>query len=227
MLERPKLPTSLREVPKVEKERFLEDVFTAVIYRELADIFYETLDELGHDDAWIDAVKDEILSLDPETTIAMFAIPEDVKERYLGIQSKGKNPHDFIQGLVQNVETYHWRVGYHASKFEVQKREGTPYSIIGKEIDHRDNDLARAYYSTSYMSIYRDKPARFLYVIRAETGEDSSHRKDNDGRNWSRASTLPIVTRLDITKIHHEIEQKFAAYRRGAAEPMSTTPLTS
>src|SRR5690349_16296432 len=84
---------------------------------------------------------------------------------------------------IENGKKYGFSIGYHVSPFAT---EGD--TIIGKEPDHRDNDLPRAYYSSDYKHLYLKKHGNHLYAVRAEMGPDTSHRQDNDGA-WGRAST--------------------------------------
>ena len=80
--------------------------------------------------------------------------------------------------------------------------------------------MKMAYYSEDYLHRYKKKPGRFLYIVRAETGSRSAHKKDLANR-WSRAPLLSVIDECDMKEINREInkaiEKEEAAPQKEAA----------
>ncbi len=79
--------------------------------------------------------------------------------------------------------------------------------VNGYEFDDRD-ERPMAYYSLDYGNIYKPERKNILYVIRAQIGEGTDHKKDISN-NWGRASTLPIIHKLDIQVVNEKVDEKY------------------
>ncbi len=61
-----------------------------------------------------------------------------------------------------------------------------------------------AYYSLDYKNLYRKKRGSHLYIVRAETGSATDHKRDTSN-NWGRTSTLSIIAEFPIAEIDEEV----------------------
>jgi hypothetical protein len=74
-----------------------------------------------------------------------------------------------------------------------------------------------AYYSLDFENFYRKNPtAKYLYTVRAEVGDDSSHKKDTSN-NWGRASRLSIITELNLHETQEKIQEALNEKNRAAS----------
>jgi len=199
-----------------KKEREL--VFTSIILNELRETIKTSLLEVGCTEEEIGEFFTKLEIMKDEDALAALAIPLELQERLCRRLAErlhqGKTTmSDFLHSLYQNAQEKKYQLGFHASNTDIQptvkiNRQGqtvTKWDIIGKEPDHRDDDLPKAYYSLDYLHLYRKKHARYLYLVRGETGHDTAHRQDNDG-GWGRATHLSIIARLDLREVDQYIE---------------------
>ena len=56
-----------------------------------------------------------------------------------------------------------------------------------------------------YKNLFRKNRGDFLYIIRAEAGKNSSHKKDNSN-NWGRANALSIVSAVNLGEIYQKVK---------------------
>jgi hypothetical protein len=63
-----------------------------------------------------------------------------------------------------------------------------------------------AYYSEDYLHRYQKKNGRYLYVVRAETRPEGSHKRDLANR-WGRAPFLSIISEFDMQEVEREIDE--------------------
>ncbi|MDP2815046.1 MAG: hypothetical protein Q8O19_00010, partial [Rectinemataceae bacterium] len=115
-----------------------------------------------------------------------------------------------IDELLERARKYGFTLGFHLSPIDIRPGKDGSWMIKGTEKDHRHDDRAMAYYSTDYSHRYLKKPSRYLYVIRAETGEDTSHYPDNDG-TWGHASSLAVIDQVDMQSLEKEMDQRLKA----------------
>ncbi len=200
-----------RHIPQAERQRAAEQIFGDIIMSRILNEFSDALEDVGYEPEQIEDIKKELGGEAEEDRKAALAIPEEIRERYLE-KLKNKSPHELVQTLIENGKKYGFSIGYHVSP---SAAEGT--TIIGKEEDHRDSDLPRAYYSTDYKHLYLKKKGNYLYAVRAETGSKSSHRQDND-ESWGRASTLAIISRFNLPEVRTEVERKVHEYEQQKIE---------
>ena len=194
-----------------------EVMFKAILVSEMRNVLKEAMEESGISDEAISDFFNEVASLTDDEALAVMAIPHELQRRVFNsfkqrfetgkIDAKG-----FVEQLRNRVIQNGYQMGFHVSNNDLEKTvvsDGKDklekWDVSGTEKDHRDDDLLRAYYSLDYLNLYRKKSGKYLYVVRVETGPNSSHRMDNNGA-WGRASTLPIVGRLDLVEVDKKIE---------------------
>lgn len=196
-----------QHIPPVERQKAAEQIFSSLIFEKILKDFRQALDNCGYEPEDIEQIEKGISSLSEEDRKAALSIPVEIRESYLQ-RLKDMSPEQVVQKLVENGRKYGFSIGYHVSPFAMEGND-----IVGREPDHRDNDLPRAYYSTNYRDLYLKKRGNNLYVVRAETGPNSSHRQDNDGV-WGRASTLAIISRFDLKDVRSEVSKRLKEYEQ-------------
>jgi hypothetical protein len=197
-----------------ERKGFEEALFQEMVREQLFEQFYESMEDAHIPDDQIDHFFEELATHDEEEIERALSLPYELQGRFFSkhvraLQSGKESMKDLVDLMIERARRGEYQVGYHISNAEIlPKEEGDMqvWEIMGTEKDHRDQDLMRAYYSFDYEHLYRKKGGKFLYLIRAETGEDSSHKQDNDG-TWGRASQLSVITVLDLRDVDTRIEK--------------------
>jgi hypothetical protein len=115
-----------------------------------------------------------------------------------------------VKAILESQVRFGATLGYHVSDKSVEP-SGVDWVIQGTELDDRD-DMKMAYYSLDYENFYRKKPASQLYFVRAETGERSSHRRDQNGK-WGRATQLAIVDQISLREVDGEVSELLELFR--------------
>lgn len=177
----------------------------------IEDFFSELGDYL--DDEHLDAMKGALSEYSDEEVYATISLPKELRERqftnfYKKIQN-GAEPRELMRDFVAASFKYGFGVGYHTSAVDIKPDSASGrWEIIGREHDHRDNDLARAYYSSHYRHLYSPKDhqlyvkkahPKFIYIVRTEP----THKTDG---NWSRASRLSIIARVPYADVVNYVE---------------------
>ncbi len=173
-------------------EEMKEYIFSEAVLTNVLDSFEDSLDEAGFTPAQMDDIKQKLEKLSQEDLKGALSLPRETRVRYLS-RYVDKPTQELVDSLVSNARKYGFTLGYHISPQDIKSGH-----IDGTEKDHRDNDLMRAYYSILYKNLYLKKAADNLYIIRAETGPNSSHKQDTDG-SWGRASSLAIIDKLSLS----------------------------
>lgn len=214
------------EIPRMSSEtsRKKEVLFKGILVNKLFDAIKEGMEEADVPEKTITSFFDAVKNLPEEDILSTLAIPKELQPKLFSrfaeqLENKKTTTENFVQQLLKRVKEKGYRLGFHVSNKDIEPTELPDkdseegllrWEINGSEQDHRDDDLLRAYYSFDYQNLYRVKSGNYLYLIRAETGPSTPHKKDNDGA-WGRASTLSIITRLNLkeidTQIDHMIEQ--------------------
>ncbi len=202
--------TSLEEAKKLElKEQLFDEHVKAALFEQFEESMSEFFSDRDTEEffsalsKFTDLEIREALTLPYELQLRFFERQHNIKEK------TGKNISEIVDSLISLTKGKGYEIGYHVTPHEVpmiDTNNGTEWNIYGSEKDHRDNDLARAYYSLNYSAIYRKKGGSHLYLIRAETGEDSSHKRDYDG-SWGRASQLSIIAEINIVETDKKINE--------------------
>lgn len=201
------------EASSVEKERMREDAFSRVIQRDVIEGFKDALAEAGFS-AEEDQEFDNALGAFPETVRSgLLSMPFSLRANRLSkfherVVKGELSVEDMVGLLAKEAEEKKFCLGYHVSNADILPRKvktgGIEWSVDGKEADHRDGDVAMAYYSTGLKTLYGRKRARFIYVVRADKGPDTTHRQDNDG-SWGRAPKLDVVAKFDLEQVMREV----------------------
>lgn len=211
----------------VESRR--EFAFDSLVQSALLESMRSSLEESEFEPEEIEELATALAQLSTEDQKMVLAIPFELRERLFkkyrdAIDAKKTTPKEMVLDILEKNKKYGFTLGYHLSSKQIQKtiaQDGAlAWTIKGSEIDDRDNgpdttnnNVRMAYYSEDYLNRYKKKPGNYLYVVRAEIGESSSHKRD--GRNhWGRAPSLSIIAELDMRDIEQQID---AIMKEGAA----------
>jgi hypothetical protein len=207
--ESPRKKIAIAESVPASPDRILEDAFLTVVQQRILESFSDALSESGFTGDEESEFRSEISRLSLEDLGGVLSMPHELKQMRLPKLheriTSGMAIHDVVGLLVKESRERGFKIGYHMSNSDIQPRAAAKgktesWTIDGREKDHRDNDLPMAYYSTSLSHLYGKKRARFLYIIRAETGTGTTHKPDNDGA-WGRATKLDVVDKLDYEEV--------------------------
>lgn len=197
-------------------EQQKEVLFKGILVNTLYDVIKESLENTALTEDEVTAFLNSVKQFPEEEILSTLALPHELQPkiftRFAEQLHAGKiTVKGFVEQLHQRALNNGYRLGFHISKRDIEPTESADgetekWEINGTEQDHRDEDLLRAYYSFDYQHLYRKKPGNFLYLIRAETGPASAHKKDNDGA-WGRASSLPIVARMNLREVDRQIKE--------------------
>lgn len=209
---KPKKETVLPEVENRIRESLRNRIFDQLVAGKVLDTFQEELEEAEFDDETQREISSTFAALSESDKRAVLAIPAQLRPplfaRYAkqidaGLMTGG----GMVDDILEKAKKYGFTLGFHLSPNDIKPEKDGSWNIRGTEKDHRHNDLPMAYYSMDYSHRYLKKPSRFLYVIRAETGADTSHYPDNDG-TWGHAASLAIIDRVDLKALEEEMDAK-------------------
>jgi hypothetical protein len=201
------------QFPKINnKEKELrENIFLNIIFKDIFEEMFETIYEVGYNtEEDIEHFKDIVMNISTEERKKLFSLPYELLERRFEIfHSQGVTLETAVRRLISEAEESGYTLGYHLSPFDISPergKNGTTWKIKGTELDDRD-EKPMAYYSLDFDNLYRKHHQKYLYIVRAQTGENSSHKYD-PSNNWGRASELSIVEHFDFEKIDEEIKRR-------------------
>lgn len=187
-----------------------EQVFAQLINSRIIEEFEEDLFEIFEDEDAVDKILDNINSLELEEQCGVLALPKSVrKKRIEFLKSKStKNgifdPRQFVEIINDDAKSNGFTIGFHASPYEVPEKEDD-WTIDGTDFDDRD-EMQMAYYSLDYKNIFRKNRGNYVYVVRAEVGDSSTHKRDTSN-NWGRAVKLSVITRLSLPELDKAVEE--------------------
>lgn len=210
----------LREANQHEILEARERLFEVIVTECLLERFEEDLFEAQMDTKVIDAVMDSAVELSHKELARALSYPFDpkAKERlFSGVQSQLRagilTPQTVLPYLAKIAAGSHIAIGFHMSPTPIRVQEkktpqGTEvvWGFKGRESDHRDNDLSRAYYSRSFQTLFRRGVRNHMYIVRA------SDRDENDG-TWWRAASLSIIAEISVEKLDRamrSLQEEFA-----------------
>jgi hypothetical protein len=200
-----------------------EGIFLNQVNRHLLQVFEDALDAVGFSDDKVVAFMEKLSDLSSEEINSVLSLPLEIRTRRLTALKQqvdeGMSVPDAVSRLQRESIESGFKIGYHVSNHEIlpkldPKTKEMVWYVEGKEADHRDNDLTMAYYSLDLAHLYRYKKARYLYLIRAMTGPDTSHKRDNNTQ-WGRAGRLDVIDRIDLDKLLREVEDSYKKYQNG------------
>lgn len=211
----------------LDKQHLRESIFVSVINEKLLEEFEDALYESEFEEEEVEEFKKNLESYSFEDIKQILSLPYEIRVRRLAVLKKNISEGKMtIAGAIERLKSdaakEGYTLGYHVSDAEVIPRKDAKtgseaWIIDGKEEDHRDDDLPMAYYSTDLEHMYRKKRARYMYLVRAHTGENSPHRQDNDGA-WGRASKLDVIARLDLEGVMGEVNRREKDYQKDSDE---------
>jgi hypothetical protein len=201
-----------REVESKVRENLRDQIFDQLVSARVLDTFMDGLDDCDFPDSALEEITTTFNELSEADKRAVLAIPAQLRpqvfKRYAGmVRSGAMTGRTMIEDALQKAERYGFTFGFHLSPIDIHPGKDGSWMVKGTEKDHRHDDRAMAYYSTDYSHRYLKKPSRYLYVIRAETGENTSHYPDNDG-TWGHASSLAIIEQVDMPALEIEMEAR-------------------
>jgi hypothetical protein len=216
-IDSPPSPQSSHEAERSRREELREELFQTLVAGKVLEEFLDDLFEAGIEGDALKAIGDAFAKLSENNKLAVLAIPASLRpRRFATLAQKMEKGEITAEEIIESIRTEAlekgYTVGYHLSPADIKPGKDD-WSVQGTEADHRDGDLPRAYYSLSYRDRYLKKPMRFLYVIRANVSENSEHRQDNNG-SWGRASTLPIVAKIDMIEVEKELDERMKALEK-------------
>jgi hypothetical protein len=211
-IEKPQLKNK-KESPTSDKDLQRECYFRAFVLSHLLHTIQDSLEEAGFSSSDISAFGTELAKLHEEDQLLVLAIPFEIREKFFSNYNKkiteGEiSPTDVVKDILEKNRQYGFTLGYHLSNHRILKERdgnGEKWNVKGSELDDRDNMLM-AYYSEDYAHRYKNKNGDFLYAIRAETGPNSSHKRDLNNR-WGRAPLLPIIDEFDMKEIEEKTNE--------------------
>ncbi len=194
------------------KEKIRDVIFEQLVAAQILDSFMGDLSLAGIDEEVINQFEEGFTELTESQKLSILSVPAELRVSYFTRYAKALEKGEFVNGIeilddmLAKAEKHGYTLGYHLSLYDIRPQQDGSWYVRGTEKDHRHNDIPMAYYSMSYSKRYRDKTSQYLYVVRAETGKNTSHYKDNDG-SWGHAANLSIIEKINM----RELEKKLAA----------------
>lgn len=205
-------PLELLQQPPInqtfERDRTHEQVFTALINERLIEEFEEDLYEVTKDGDQVANILDTINAFNADEQKMILSVPQAIRKLRFAALLKKATPHGifdanvFVKNLFDHAQEKGYTIGYHTSPNKIIP-EGSNWDVNPTGLDDRDN-RPMAYYSLDYKNLFRKARGNHIYVVRAEVGTDSTHKKDNSN-NWGRANKLSIITSLSLREIDEKV----------------------
>ena len=193
----PERALSPREIEKIK-----ESAFRSIILSTLNDTFIGHLDDVGFSEDEIHSIESTIGQMSFEEATVVFGIPASIVEKKFKKLLASVRAGELVATEIPHLLLIEARekgfmVGYHNSSYEIHPNKTTgDWHVRATEKDHRDDDMPRAYYATSYKTLYRSKHSlKFLYIVRALRDNTKT-----DG-NWSRSNSLSIIEEVPLDRI--------------------------
>jgi hypothetical protein len=198
------------------KERFFQRIVEGSVY----DSWEKELEEAGGDKNLIDLFRNFFISLENNDQETLLALPWELRNRLIKfiIQkfNAGETIDKFLNKALEFHKTQQRFIAYHCTKLKVEKsfnkiQSEQEWKISATELDHRDNDLPMAYYSSNYKNLYREKNPKFLYLVAGSKNPASGHK--TDGLSWGRAPGLNIIAELDLHQVEEKLKKMLKEYK--------------
>ncbi len=205
-------PASRPEAEDAYREQLRNTLFDQVIAGKVLDAFADDLAMADMEEDTIQEIEAAFALLPEEDKKAVLAIPAQLRQPLFKsyarrIENGEIDSAGMINDLLLKAKKHGYTLGFHLSLYDIRPEQDGAWYIRGTEPDHRHDDRPMAYYSMDYNHRYRDKRTQYLYVIRAETAEGTSHYQDNDG-SWGHASSLSIVEKLNMPEVEKELTER-------------------
>ncbi len=208
------IPASL-EKERANREALRNQIFDQLVASKVLESFHDDIEEADISPEAYEEIHSTFAQLSEDNKREVLAIPAELRpklfQQYAEQLKAGTiDGSGVVLDILQKAKKYGFTIGFHLSPHDVVPSKDGAWHIRGTEPDHRHNDLPMAYYSLDYAHRYLKKPSRYLYVIRAELGENSAHYRDND-RSWGHAPSLSIVDQIDMQALEKEMDERFKA----------------
>lgn len=199
--------------PHIQREK----VFQHIIMDRLLDTYETDLEDADLTSEEIDRFVGTIEQFSNEAIMAVLSLPKELRPKLFStyrkkIDEDEVSPEEIAASLRDLCVSFGFTLGYHVSMKDIPQQENKAWAIQPTELDDRD-DMKMAYYSLDFDNIYRKKPARYLYFVRAEIGEHSAHKRDQNN-NWGRAPYLSIVEKEDLREVDTLVEETLAELQK-------------
>lgn len=212
----------MENVPKVIKinekspgdpeEKQKEEIFRIVILNKIADQLEGSMFDHDFSQEEVDEFKKYLAELPETEALGVVAIPWELQprlfSRYRERIDKGEcTIKQMVEALHNQVIKKGYTTGFHLSDHQIKKikrannQEG--WDVKGTELDDRD-DMKMAYYSLDYAHLFRKRAMKYLYLVRAEMGPQTDHKRDKDN-NWGRTTSLSIIDEFSLREIDGEV----------------------
>ena len=205
------------EAPASEQsaERNREHIFRSIMTQKLLSEVEDALADNDFSDEEIDRFEMRLRALPEERVLGALAIPHELKNDTFGNARKaGITPEVLVRQMDGNAQKYGFTVGYHISRSRLpithdpENPRQELWNITGNELDDRDN-RKMAYYSLDYKNLFRKNRGTFLYLVRAELGPETAHKRDLKN-NWGRAPRLSIIAEFSVMEIEEKLRELLA-----------------
>lgn len=207
---------------KEEMQNVKELFFRDKVETSILESYEQIMRQAGFSEEQIQEFEEQLQN--PEIhPVKVLAWPWELRKRMIPTFLKSINEgKETIASMVKKVHDFGQKFGrsyaFHCSAHDIPKHIGKPgkddeWYVAGTEKDHRDDDLPMAYYSFDYLHLYREKNPKYLYLV--SINNQGSHR--TDGASWGRASTLPIIDKLELREVDKEVEHRYQEYKKEKA----------
>lgn len=193
-----------------ERDRAHEQIFTTLMIEHLIEGFEEDLYEITKDEDQVAIILDAINAFDADEQKMILSVPQSIRKLRLAALFKKATHNDVFDAtiltkeLLNNAQEKGYTIGYHTSPYKIVP-EGSNWDVNPTGLDDRDN-RPMAYYSLDYKNLFHKTRGKYIYMVRAETGTDSTHKKDTSN-NWSRANKLSIITSVSLQEIDEKVAE--------------------
>lgn len=202
-------------IDDVKLTEIRESVFSLIIDNHLVEVFLNDL----YDVEYIRSEEEEslflsgMMQLNREQQLMAMSLPYEIRKRRLIAFFRAKvGLRDLAKRLYEEAQASGFIVGYHVSKYEIKPDNTGEWVINGSELDDRD-DKPMAYYSLDYTNIYKKTRGNYIYLVRGQIGEDSTHKRDTSN-NWGRASVLSVISRMEnLSNIQAKVDKVIESLR--------------
>ena len=196
------------------RERLEDKIFSKLVCDDLFDTLDDELFDAGYEGYEVMELQSELAKLGLEDRKKVLSFPSEVRGRLLASYKEkmdaGMTSAEMIESLRETSDKYGFTVGFHLSNADIEQKQDDTWDIEGYEFDDRD-EMPMAYYSLDYQNRYRKKASKFLYLVRAETGEKTAHKRDLSN-NWGRANKLSVIDKMDILDLQSRTEARYQEY---------------
>lgn len=205
--------------------------FRAIILNRLLRDAENDMRSAGMTEEQVGEVENFLGGMGMEAGEAFLSVPAEIREkRYADIVKNIEMGSDMEKELAKLMEETMGKkisLGYHITDADIPKSgpaNNWNWSINGYEYDHRDN-LSMAYYSLDHDNLFYKRKGKYVYVVRADLGKDTSHRLDENNR-WGRAPRLSIIDRFDIAEIDGEVDEAMEELKRPEDDSSGRRPVS-